>query len=87
MSAVQDTTTPVPVTEASHAAPVATATDAAPVVTEPVVGEQLPNADAGVPAETVAGPVEETNAEPIAEKAVEPITEGQLGYKGPGVLK
>ncbi|EME50188.1 hypothetical protein DOTSEDRAFT_68899 [Dothistroma septosporum NZE10] len=90
MSAVQDTTTtttPVPVTEASHAAPVAVTTDAAPAVPEPAVGEQLPKAETEVPTEAAAAPVEETKADAVAEKAVEPITEGLLGYKAPGVLK
>lgn len=38
----------------------------------------------------VAAPVEEKKAEvapAVEKKPVEPITEGQLSYKGPGVLK
>jgi len=40
--------------------------------------------------DTVAAPSEEKNATSpaaAAEKSTEPITEGQLGYKGPGLLK
>ena len=42
-------------------------------------------APAAVAPEGVA-PVEEKKVSP-AEKAVEPITEGQLAYKGPGLIK
>ena len=40
----------------------------------------------------IAAPLEESKldnavATPAAEKTIEPITEGQLGYKGPGLIK
>jgi len=57
----------------------------------------LPSEDAtpmtnGVAHETqetaAVAPVDDVKAEESpAEKTIEPITEGQLGYKGPGILK
>lgn len=91
MSEVQNTALPVEASEPTLAAtnevPATTAAEtaaptehAAPVVDGAV--DQTPEPAA-------AAPVEESKDEatPAAEKTIEPISEGQLTYKGPGLLK
>lgn len=66
-----------------------------PAVTEPKTDSEVPQTtteaateQAKVDAATAPGAsAEDAKAEVAAEKAVEPITEGQLSYKGPGLVK
>ncbi|KXT17734.1 hypothetical protein AC579_3609 [Pseudocercospora musae] len=79
MSTAQDTPATVPpATTAAVAAP------DAPVETK--VESEGPAAAAPDTTEQTAAPLDEVKAG-AAEKAVEPIAEGQLAYKGPGVIK
>lgn len=52
--------------------------EALPAMTEPSADDQL---------KSEAAAAESKETPPVAEKIVEPITEGQLSYKGPGLLK
>ncbi|CAK3953816.1 Hypothetical predicted protein [Lecanosticta acicola] len=89
MSDVQNT--PAPVTEAGEATAPAAAINAD--TTAPVASETKPEATT----ETSAPPTTTEEATPAAaaptaeetkeEKTVEPIIEGQLAYKGPGLVK
>ena len=95
MSDSQNFSTPTetPTVETSAAGNAAAAEHAEPTTHEPAVSEQTPAAIDAVKSETngesaAAAPAEEKKDEPIqAEKTIEPITEGQLAYKGPGLLK
>lgn len=78
-----------PVTYPAGAVPVE-----APATTEPQVDAEAPKTEAEpvAAAATEATPAEEAKADTpaaaaAAEKAVEPITQGQLAYKGPGLVK
>ncbi|KAF2171401.1 hypothetical protein M409DRAFT_50847 [Zasmidium cellare ATCC 36951] len=91
MSDVHNTTAAPVVAETvvEPAAPVAV-TDASAPVEEPKVDAEAPKTEATEPAveeaKTEAAPAEEAKPE-TAEKPIEPITEGQLAYKGPGLVK
>lgn len=94
MSEVQNTpaaAAPVEATTASTAVPVDAPAVAERVLGEPVVDAEAPKVDAETAAaDTTTAPTDTavTAEEPaVAEKVVEPITEGQLAYKGPGLVK
>lgn len=91
MSDVHTTAAPAvtePVVES--AAPVVV-TDATAPVEEPIVSGEAPKTEVAEPiaeeSKTEAAPVEEAKTETAAETPIEPITEGQLAYKGPGLVK
>lgn len=83
MSEVQNT--PVAV------APVDAPAVAERVLAEPIVDSEAPKVDAEtVAADSTTAPADTAVVadEPVvAEKIVEPISEGQLAYKGPGLVK
>lgn len=81
----QPTTAPATETLVTDPATATSITKDAPLATEPVVSSEAPKTEAETAAVTDAAPVEASTE--TAEKAVEPITEGQLAYKGPGLLK
>lgn len=85
------TTPAVAATEPTVTEPAAVAAAAPPAETVPTVHEPASETAAPVveePKAEAVAPVEESKIEtPVAEKAVEPITEGQLAYKGPGLVK
>ena len=63
-------------TEVSHAEPVVPAAESK---TDDITAVDAPKDD--------AAPVEEKKDDAPVEKVIEPISEGQLTYKGPGLLK
>lgn len=95
MSEVQNNTPVAVAPETTTTAP-ATAPIDAPAVAERVLGEPVVDTEASkVGSETAAA--DSTTTAPtdtavvaeepvVAEKVVEPITEGQLAYKGPGLV-
>lgn len=101
MSDVQNTTAPMAeATEPTTALPTAqpdttAAADHAALVEEaqkPMVNGEPAVESSSEPAAPVAAAEEKKDevapaATEEAEKAVEPVTQGQLGYKGPGLLK
>ncbi|SMQ46991.1 unnamed protein product [Zymoseptoria tritici ST99CH_3D7] len=82
-TAPADTTTAAPAVDAHNVAD--------RVVAAPVVNGDAPktHAETSDAAPTTDGAVvtEEAASSEVTEKAVEPITEGQLAYKGPGLVK
>ncbi|KAK6395275.1 hypothetical protein LTR65_000745 [Meristemomyces frigidus] len=89
MSEFQNTALPVEATEptiaATHQLPETTATETA----APTEHAAAPVVDGALGEPAAALPVEESKLEDTsaAEKTIEPISEGQLAYKGPGLLK
>lgn len=94
MSEVQNTTTEAVVappvsTEDSHVIPENIGKDEAVTSTELPATESKPQestADDQLKTEAAAAEDDKRESTP-AEKVIEPITEGQLTYKGPGLLK
>jgi len=98
MSEVQNTPAAVAPVEATTAPTTTAAPVDAPAVAERVLGEPVVDAEAPKPTETETAAADSTTTAPtdaavvadepaVAEKVVEPITEGQLAYKGPGLVK
>lgn len=86
MSDVQPhTTTPATESLVTDPATATSITKDAPLATEPVADSEVLKTEPETAALTDAAPGEASTE--TAEKAVEPITEGQLAYKGPGLLK
>lgn len=81
---LQHTTTPAAETLVTDPATATSITKDAPLATEPAVNGEAPKTGTET-AVADAAPIEDSTE--TAEKAVEPITEGQLAYKGPGLLK
>lgn len=90
MSDIQQPVNPVaeasePTTDTTTQQPEATSTEGVAPVEE---SHPEVNGGASEPQETTALPTEEkVEATPVAEKTIEPVTEGQLTYKGPGLIK
>lgn len=94
MSDVHDTTKPVEATEPTTALPqMEAAPEEVPKSDALATEEHQPEVNgvteeakdaAAVPAEAKTA---DEAAPAAAEKTIEPVTEGQLGYKGPGLLK
>lgn len=88
MSTVQDTPAAMPAATTTTE-PAATTTPAVVAPEAPVESKadgEAPVASPETSAEQTAAAVDEVKNEPT-EKAVEPIAEGQLAYKGPGLVK
>lgn len=91
MSEVQNTpaaVAPVETTTTSAAAPIDAPAVAERVINEPVVDTEASKTETAAADSTVAPTDAAVVAEEpvVAEKIVEPITEGQLAYKGPGLV-
>lgn len=82
-----NTAAPVEATPTATSAPIDAPAVAERVLDAPVVDGEASKVDATAESTTAPTETAPVLTEPVAEKVIEPITEGQLAYKGPGLVK